>query len=294
MLSWMRKRVLVHVHDVIGFVANLTPRTRADHAEPFAELPFHYCIFLRGYPNTSRPLHKRKGVERCEGERCIRICYGSTMRKSADNLNLTVVIVFDGANVAPHSRSRGALRGEAGRADRDTEVGNPAIGNIIHESCAGGGSDEGGWNVGREARTMDEHGLEGSALAASSLTSSGAAAALLFQVESLPMLAGPRQYRRSTTRMGDIHTTCMTGSLAMFETDSLTFSSTRARYPGASNSGSVVRLFARLASLSLTISELETNVSEPITDGQQGRAHWFEVWKICLIGSIQFCKASSA
>lgn len=141
---------------------------------------------------------------------------------------------------------------------------------------------------------MHEHGLEGTTLAASPLTSSRAAAALLFQVESFPVLAGLNQSRRSIAKVRDRHTTCMTGSLAMFEIDSLTFSSTRARYPGFSNSGSAVTLLARLASLSLVISELDTSVSKPTTYMQQERAHWFEVWKICLIGSIQFCKASSA
>ena len=115
---------------------------------------------------------------------------------------------------------------------------------------------------------MDKHGLEGSALTTSPLASSGAAAALLFQAESLPVLTGLNQYQRSRTGMRNRRTTCMTGSLATFETDSLTLSSTRARYPGSSNSGSVVTLLARLASLNLTISELETSLSKPITNVQ--------------------------
>ena len=219
------------------------------------------------------------------------MCYGPAMRKSA---NLMTVIMFDGVNVAPHGGSRGVLQREAGRASGDTEVRNLAIGNIVHESCTHGRSGEGGWNVGGEARTMDEHWLEGSALVAIPLMSSRAAATLLFQVESLPVLARLNQQQRSTTRMRGRHTTCMTGSLAMFETDSLTFSSTRARYPGSSNSGSAVTLLARLASLNLTISELGTSMSKPTTDVQQEGVHRFEVWKMCLIGSIQFCKASSA
>lgn len=63
------------------------------------------------------------------------------------------------------------------------------------------------------------------------------------------------------------HTACMTGSLAMFETDSLTFSSTRARYPGSSNSGSVVTL----DSLSLTISGLGVGVNKPVAGVRYSR-----------------------
>ena len=55
----------------------------------------------------------------------------------------------------------------------------------------------------------------------------------------------------------DKHTACMAGSLAMLETDSLMFSSTRAWYPGLLNSGSVVTLLARLNSLNSTISGLK-------------------------------------
>lgn len=64
----------------------------------------------------------------------------------------------------------------------------------------------------------------------------------------------------------------MTGSLATLETDSLMFSSTRARYPGSSNSGSAVTLLAALDSLNLTISGLEANVSKPVTEarGEKG------------------------
>lgn len=222
------------------------------------------------------------------------MCYSPTMRKRARNLNLMVVIMFDGVNVAPHSRSRGTLQRETGGTNSDTEVRNLAIGNIIHESCARGRLDEGGCNVHGGARTMDEHWFEGSTPTTSPLTSSGAAAALLFQVESLPVLTGLNQSQRSTTRMRNRRTTRITGSLAMFETDSLAFSSTRARYPGSSNSGSAVTLLARLASLSLTISELDTSLNKPITNVQQRWAHRFEVWKICLIGSIQFCRAWSA
>ena len=61
------------------------------------------------------------------------------------------------------------------------------------------------------------------------------------------------------------HTACMTGSLAMLQTDSLTFSSTRARYPGSSNSGSSVTLLAALNSLNLAISGLKASMNKPVT-----------------------------
>lgn len=60
----------------------------------------------------------------------------------------------------------------------------------------------------------------------------------------------------------------MTGSLAMFETDSLTFSSTRTRYPESWNSGSVVTLLAMLDSLNSTISGLEAKVNKPVAEVQ--------------------------
>ena len=67
------------------------------------------------------------------------------------------------------------------------------------------------------------------------------------------------------------HTVCRTGSLAMLETESLTFSSTRARYPGSSNSGSSVTLLARLDSLNWTISGLGASVSKPVAEEQHRR-----------------------
>lgn len=83
------------------------------------------------------------------------------MRKSARNSNLMVVIMFDGVNVAPHNRSRGTLRRETGGTNRDTEVRNLAIGNIVHESCVRGRSDEGRCNVHEERLPWTNTGLRG-------------------------------------------------------------------------------------------------------------------------------------
>ena len=54
----------------------------------------------------------------------------------------------------------------------------------------------------------------------------------------------------------------------MLQTDSLTFSSIRTRYPGFSNSGSSVTLLAILNSLNLTISGLKISVSKLVTKGR--------------------------
>lgn len=55
------------------------------------------------------------------------------MRKPTHDLVL--VVVFNGIDVALHCRSRGALQREARGADRDTEVRNLAVGNIVRKSC---------------------------------------------------------------------------------------------------------------------------------------------------------------
>jgi len=81
---------------------------------------------------------------------------------------LMLVVVLNGVDVTPHDGSRGTLEGEAGGTNGYTEVRNLAVGDIVHES-------------------MNEHRLEGSTLTTSPLTSSRAAAALPFQIESIPM-----------------------------------------------------------------------------------------------------------
>jgi len=103
-----------------------------------------------------------------------------------------LVIVVNGVYVTLHSGCRRALERGAGRASGDTEVRNLAVGDIVHESCAWTGQTRERGN-GREAHTMDKRGFEWSGLAMiiPLLTSSRAAAAFLFQVESIPVLRGP-------------------------------------------------------------------------------------------------------
>ena len=59
--------------------------------------------------------------------------YGPKTPKSTHDLML--VVVFNGIDVTLHDRSRGALYRETRGTDRDTEVRNVAVGDIVHESC---------------------------------------------------------------------------------------------------------------------------------------------------------------
>ena len=102
-----------------------------------------------------------------------------------------LVVKFNGVDMTLHDGGRGALEREARGTGGNTEIGNLTIGNIVYEACVW--SNEGARNLAGEGRTMDEHRMERSALAVVRplLMGSGAAAALLFQVESVPVLGGP-------------------------------------------------------------------------------------------------------
>ena len=119
------------------------------------------------------------------------MCYALNTRELALIHCLMLVVVFNGVDMTLHGGGGGTLGREAGGASGNTEVRNLAVGDIVHESYACGRSGERKRNMTAEVRTVDENRLEGTArVMVSPLTSRGVAAALLFEVKSVPVLGG--------------------------------------------------------------------------------------------------------